>query len=178
MQPPKPRESRQRSTRRSLDEIATTFDEAAPQPPLSPSELDILLKEYAQNIGLANNAETHRSTVMSFIFAGIGAVVYALASLKFNPQYWFVAMTVGLLGAFAALLSNIYHERWMFYMMLARGYRWRIEAAHPAVRLGEIRVAAKAAHREEFLNVAFLSMQPGNGWRSEFQLVASLAPQL
>ncbi len=34
--------------------------------------------------------------------------------------------------------------------MLARGYRWRIDAAVPAVRLEDIRIAAKAAHRAEF----------------------------
>jgi|GEM_PF-4456347 hypothetical protein len=150
MEHPGPPESRQPSTRRSLNEVATTFDEVASRAPLSSSELDILLKEYAQNVELANNAESHRSTVMSFIFVGIGAVGYALAALKFDPQYWPVAMAVGLLGAFAALLSDIYHERWMYYMMLARGYRWRIGAAAPALRLEEIRVAAKAAHREEF----------------------------
>jgi len=150
MQDSTPPESRQTSTRRSLNEVATSFDRTASPAPLSPSELDVLLKEYVQNVELANNAENHRSTVMSFIFVGIGAVVYALAALKFDPQYWPVAMSVGLLGAFAALLSNIYHERWMYFMMLARGYRWRIGAALPAVRLEEIRVSAKAAHREEF----------------------------
>src|ERR1039458_4313012 len=101
MQHPTPPESRHPSTRRSLSEVATTFEEGASRPPLSTSELDILLKEYAQNVELANNAETHRSTVMSFIFVGIGAVGYALAALKFDPQYWPVAMAVGLLGGLA-----------------------------------------------------------------------------
>ncbi len=87
---------------------------------------------------------------MSFIFTGVGAVVYALAALKFNPQYWPVAIVVSVLGAFAALLADIYHERWEFYMMLARGYRWRIAAAVPAVRLEEIRAGAKTAHHAEF----------------------------
>lgn len=150
MQDPAAPEPPRLSPRRSLSDVATTFSAATSQPPLSPSEFDILLKEYAQNVDLANNAEGHRSTVMSFIFVGIGAVVYALAALKFDPQYWPVALSVGLLGAIGALLSNIYHERWMYYMMLARGYRWRIAAAAPAVRLEEIRVAAKAAHRAEF----------------------------
>jgi len=95
-------------------------------------------------------ADSFAHLFVARVFVGIGAVGYALAALKFDPQYWPVAMAVGLLGAFAALLSDIYHERWMYYMMLARGYRWRIGAAAPALRLEEIRVAAKAAHREEF----------------------------
>lgn len=150
MRQPKPVESSQHGARRSLNEIATTFDDEAPHSPLSSSELDILWKEYAQNVTLANNAETQRSTVMSFLFTAIAAVVYVLASLKFNPHYWPVAATVGLLGAFAALLTSIYHERWMSYMMLARGYRWRIGSAFPAVRLEEIRIAAMNAHQGEF----------------------------
>jgi hypothetical protein len=143
-------EPRERPARHSLEQVATTFDAHATRPQLTPLEIDILLKEYAQNVTLATNAETHRSTVMSFIFAGIGAVIYALAALKFNPKFWGVALVVSALGAFGALLSTIYHERWMFYAMLARGYRWRIAAAVPALRLQEIRAAAKAAHREEF----------------------------
>jgi hypothetical protein len=87
---------------------------------------------------------------MSFTFAGIGAVMYALASLKFDPEYWPVAMLIGVLGAFAALMSAIDHERCMVSMMLARGCRWRIDAANKALRLEELRVAAKAAHRKEF----------------------------
>jgi hypothetical protein len=137
-------------TRQRLYEVATTFDDEAARPPLSASELDVLLKEYDRNVALANNAETHRTTVTSFLFVGIGAIMYALASVKFDPVYWPVAMAVGVLGAFAALMSTIYHERWMYWMMLARGYRWRIDAANKAVRLEEIRVEAKAAQREEF----------------------------
>jgi hypothetical protein len=87
---------------------------------------------------------------MSFIFTGVGAIMYALAAVKFAPRYWPIALIVGILGAFAVVLGDIYHERWMFYMMLARGYRWRIAAAAPDVRLEKIRVAAKAAHRAEF----------------------------
>ncbi|MGB6984897.1 MAG: hypothetical protein WBD74_02845 [Candidatus Aquilonibacter sp.] len=34
--------------------------------------------------------------------------------------------------------------------MLARGYRLRIAAGAPNARIEEIRIAAKAAHREEF----------------------------
>jgi hypothetical protein len=47
-------------------------------------------------------------------------------------------------------LSDVYHERWEFYMTIATGYRRRVAAALPATRLEEIRVAASAAHAASF----------------------------
>jgi fatty acid desaturase len=137
--------------RQALHRIATSFDRRDPDAlPLSDREIDILRHEYDQNIAFARDTETHRSAVMTFVVAGIGAVVYALAALKFNPFYWPVPLIGTLLGAYAAFLANIYHERWMYYMMIARGFRWRLAAALPGARIEELRVAAKAAHGSEF----------------------------
>ena len=137
--------------RQALHRIATNFDRRDRDAlPLSELEIDILRHEYDQNIALARDTETHRSTVMTFVVAGVGAVVYALAALKFNTSYWPVPLIGALLGTYAAFLADIYHERWMFYMMIARGCRWRIAAALPDARIEEIRIAAKAAHANEF----------------------------
>jgi hypothetical protein len=143
------RESQRQAMRRSLDEAATTFEPPS-SPTLSSAEIDILSKECAQNIQLAIDAETHRSTVMTFIFTAAGALVYALASVKFSPQFWPIAVIVGVLGGFAALLADVYHERWEFYMTLATGYRRRIAAAVPGARLEEILSCATAVHQSKF----------------------------
>jgi hypothetical protein len=137
--------------RQALHRIATNFDHRDPGAPLlSALEIDILKHQYDQNIAFARDTETHRSTVMTFVVAGVGATVYALAALKFNAFYWPVPLIGTILGAYATVLVNTYHERWMFYMMIARGCRWRIAAALPDARIEELRIAAKAAHREEF----------------------------
>ena len=117
---------------------------------LSQLELDMLKHEYDLNVVFARETEAHRSTVMTFVVAAFGAVVYALAALKFNSLYWPIPLIGTLFGAYGAILANIYHERWMFYMMIARGCRLRIAAALPGARIEELRFAAKAAHKEEF----------------------------
>jgi hypothetical protein len=137
--------------RQALRQIASSFDRRdRDTPALTQLEIDILRHEIDQNITFARDTETHRSTVVTFVVAGVGAVVYALAALKFNPIYWPVPLIGTLLGAYGAFLANIYHERWMFYMMIARGCRWRISAAVPDARIEEIRIAAKTEHRNEF----------------------------
>jgi hypothetical protein len=149
-----PRDQRQRPTpvhREALYRVATDFDPPDSRAfPLSQLELDMLKHEYDLNIVFARETEAHRSTVMTFVVAAFGAVVYALAALKFDPFYWPIPLIGTLLGAYGAILANIYHERWMFYMMIARGCRLRIAAALPGARIEELRFAAKAAHRKEF----------------------------
>jgi hypothetical protein len=140
-----------REHRQALRQIAGSFDRRDQDTPaLTQLEIDVLKHQYDQNITFARDTETHRSTVMTFVVAGVGAVVYALAALKFNPIYWPVPLIGTLLGAYAAFLANIYHERWMFHMMIARGCRWRISAALPNAHIEEIRIAAKTAHGNEF----------------------------
>jgi len=135
-----------KSPREALREIATSFDRL----PLSDRDLDVLMHEYDCNATLARDTETHRSTVMTFVMTAVAAVIYALGALKFDPHYWPVPILVSVVGAYTAVLTNVYHERWEYFSMLARGYRLRIAAAQPDARIEEIRVAAKAAHRDEY----------------------------
>lgn len=139
--------NRAATARDTLREIATAI---APGSALSDRDLDVLKQQYDLHSTLARDTETHRSTVMTFVMTAVAAVVYALGALKFDPHYWPVPILVSIIGAYTALLTNVYHERWEYFTMLARGYRWRIAAAAPNARIEEIRVAAKAAHREEF----------------------------
>jgi len=136
-----------RPAREVLREIATSVDASSP---LSDREIDILKHEYDQNATLARDTEAHRSTVMTFVMTVVAAVFYALGALKFDPHYWPVPILISIVGAYTALLTNVYHERWEYFAMLARGYRLRLAAAAPHARIEEIRIAAKAAHREEF----------------------------
>jgi hypothetical protein len=137
--------------RAALHRIATTFDrDGPPASPLADVDIDILQHAHDEHAAFARDAETHRSTIMTFVITGVGAVVYALAALKFDPRYWPVPLIAAALAAYAAVVVNIYHERWEFFMMIARGFRWRIAAARPSTRLEEIRAAAKAAHKEQF----------------------------
>ncbi len=137
--------------REALRRIATTFDHVElAAAPLADVDIDVLQHAHDENVAFARDAEMHRSTIMTFVITGVGAVVYALAALKFDPRYWPIPLIAASLAAYAAVVVNIYHERWEFFMMIARGFRWRIAAARPGTRLEEIRVAAKAAHRERF----------------------------
>lgn len=130
-----------------MREIATSLDASSP---ISDRDIDILKHEYDQNAALARDTEAHRSTVMTFLMTVVAAVVYALGALKFDPHYWPVPILISIVGAYAAALTNVYHERWAYFATLTRGYRLRIAAAAPNARIEEIRVAAKAAHREDF----------------------------
>jgi hypothetical protein len=67
--------------RQALHQVATNFDRRDPATsPLTELEIEMLNNEYDRNIAFAHDTETHRSTAMTFVVAGIGAVVYALAA--------------------------------------------------------------------------------------------------
>jgi hypothetical protein len=135
--------------RQSLHRIATAFSDAA-RVHLTDTEIDLLRHEYDLNVSFARDSESNRSTMMTFIVTAVAAIIYALSAVKFDPRYWPLSVIVMLLGLYATSLSNIYHERWEYFMMIARGYRWRIAASRPDLQLEEVRFAAKQAHREQF----------------------------
>ena len=109
--------------REALRRIATTFDHAEPvAAPLADVDIDVLQHAHDENVAFARDAEMHRSTIMTFVITGVGAVVYALAALKFDPRYWPIPLIAASLAAYAAVVVNIYHERWEFFMMIARGF--------------------------------------------------------
>lgn len=92
--------------------LATEFDAAKASPQLlSDSEIGALTHEYDLHATFARDAESHRSTAMTFILTAVAAIVYALAAAKFDPRYWPLALVAGLLGLYATTLAGIYHER-------------------------------------------------------------------
>jgi hypothetical protein len=140
------------SPREVLQRIATTFDRIDDDSsPLSEVDIDVLKHEYDLHTTLARDAEGYRATTMTFIVTAVGAIIYALSAVRFDARYWPLAFVIMLLGVYVTILSGIYHERWEFFMMIARGCRWRIAAARPGARIEEIRSAAKLAHRDQFL---------------------------